>query len=580
MEPPGLFDCKLCGERGALNKLKKFFGDPITKEGSGSYDPIIPSILQEAAEYYFLSLADNDGAYNYLIKERGLNVDTIEAHRLGWADGGLRQHLTEKGFHIRDMIKSGLVNNKGQDFLVNNITIPYFVQGNVVSIRGKQIGGKYLTPPGHKARLYNSDVTWKEPDRLIVTEGEFDCLVLEQLGFAAVGAPGAGTWQDAWTPYVKDIPRIYVCFDTDEAGKRGAEKLSTKLGAKIVHLPEPESGTLDVSDWVVEQGHTKEEFDMLLVKSKGGLLISVDEAYEEWLELEGNKELAGLQLGLKGIDTAIQPGLLPGQVVVIMAKTNAGKTVCLLNLFQRMAMADPDRKILFVSLEQTRNEWFERARRIYRFYNLDATEKDVLDFWRERLLLIDKNRVKEDELVSSIEQYEMDMGSKPDLVAVDYLGYWARSYRGEAYERTSKAIMEMKAIAKEYRIPFIAPHQVNRAAEAGEEPDLSSSRDSGAVEETADFLFALWSPDQRHGKRREERSGEVLMKILKSRHGSVGFQQKFQFAPLSLVMIPNGDPHFEMALSENQMALKGDTFDMAIQRHRTGDRGILNDWER
>ena len=65
--------------------------------------------------------------------------------------------LPDKGWGIEDVKESGLVNKYGFDFLQDKITIPYVEMGNVTTIRGKQIGGKYLSLPGSVAQLYGMD---------------------------------------------------------------------------------------------------------------------------------------------------------------------------------------------------------------------------------------------------------------------------------------------------------------------------------------------------------------------------------------------------------------------------------------
>jgi archaellum biogenesis ATPase FlaH len=571
-EPPGLFFCHLCGVRGAMNKLRKHFGDPVVrdddpnaKEAEASYRT--HDVLQAAAAYYHELLSERDDVLRWLRDERGLSIETIIKHQIGWADGSLRQHLLTKDFTITEMMKTGLVDQNGRDFLLAHVTIPYHAAGNVVLIRGKEMGGKYRTPPGQKGRLFNPDVTWGA-EQIVVTEGEFDALVLEQLGYAAVGVPGATSWQDSWNGYFTEAKKVYVCFDNDAPGMAGAEKVARAIGpsSRIVRMPEalPGESKNDPSEWIVKKGHGKDDFQLLLVKSRGGHLLSVHDAYAEWLDV---KSLTGIQLGYEMIDKKLEPGLLPTQVMIVLAKTGAGKTIWTLNTFHRMVLAKPDVRILFVSLEQTRSEWFERARRIYRFYNLAARDTDVLGFFEDRLMLIDKNRVSEEELVGCIEQYEFELGHKPDLVAIDYLGYWSRAYKGEPYERTSKAVMALKAIAKEHRIAILAPHQVSRVVKFGEGMEADAGRDSGVVEETADFLLTLWAEDSRAGKTPEEKSGIVNLKIGKSRHGGTGTQCQLQFAPLSLAMIPVGDVLHSQARAELEHSSVGDGFEESLYRH-------------
>lgn len=578
-EEAGLHFCHLCGAKGNIVTLKKHFGDPI--EQKEEEDSAVRSlILEEAAKFYHDCLADNMDAIRWLRHERGLTIQTIQEHQIGWAGSkgskGLYRHLRDLGFRTTDIKATGLVvddrvNAELVDFLRDSVTIPYHSAGNVVMIRGKQIGGKYLTPPGQKTRLYNSDCTWGA-EEIVITEGELDALVVSQLGFATVGVPGANTWQNHWDDYFIDAKRVYLVFDNDEAGKTGAAKVQSRLGhkARVVEMPESEPGhpKNDPSEWIGKQGHSRDEFVDLLRSSFGALLVSVDAAYEEWKLVQG---LPGLKFGYPLLDEVIAPGLLPNQVAVLLSKTNTGKTLMLLNMFQNLSREQPDARILFVSLEQTRGDWFERALRIFAFHNMDLVEfeKETREYWRDRLMLVDKNRVSEEQLVTCIDDYEHLTGAKPDLVAVDYLGYWAATATGkDRYEKVTNAIMSLKAVSKEKLVPIIAPHQVNRMAEFGKEPELDNARDSGAVEETADLAMLMWSPDNMKGKSQEDFEYEIHIKLGKTRSGGKGNVIKFQFAPVSLAIVPLYDPMAKFAKRERQFT--NENFRQLIYRHRTG----------
>jgi replicative DNA helicase len=265
--------------------------------------------------------------------------------------------------------------------------------------------------------------------------------------------------------------------------------------------------------------------------------------------------------------------------MVVVAKTGSGKSIWLLNMFERICTVQPDKKILFVSLEQTRGEWWERARRIYRFFHPGATDADAANFWRPRLFIDDRNRVNEDQLLGLIEDFKYETGQKPDLIGVDYLGYWARSFKGMPYERTSDAIMSLKAIAKDQRIPIIVPHQVSRMVMHGTEPALDSLRDSGVTEETADFVFVLWGEDTMSGKSIEDRTGELHLKILKSRHGGSGHRDSFAFAPLSLAIVPSLDSRAVFARNElYYQSVYMASWEQAQMRHEAGTPKDLVDF--
>ena len=571
----GAYYCFLCNTAGGLNALRRHFGD----ESLDGVPETNTRMFSVATEYYVERLYENVDAYNYLVQDRGLTSETVSKLRLGWADGGLLTHLLASGFPLEDIQSSGLVNHFGTDFFQEKITIPYLEYGQTMTIRAKTIGGKYLSLPAPygQARLFGLDCIRGEPV-VHIAAGEFDAAIMQQMGFPTIGVPGEAIWKANWTEEVIDAKKIYIIFDNDNAGRAGAEKLATKLGprSRIVEMPEARPGQkkIDISEWYVNHGKDKEDFDYLLSKATGGLLISPVQAFDRWTEIEGNPDLVGLRFNINGIDKQMQHGLLPGQVVVVLAKSNAGKTLATLNIFHRMALSRDDIKILYISLEQTRNEWFERAHRIHNFYEPGSSTLDTVKFWEKKLFMVDKNRLTEEELEVCLDQYEFETGSLPDIVAVDYLGYYSRSFPGEEYARVTSAIMGLKGIAKTRQIVIFAPHQVNRSGDYGEMIQADQGKSSGAIEETADMLISLWNPDQRIDVKKEDQKKEINMQILKSRDGGVGTRIGFQFAPLSLAIIPRDDDLYERALREKQYWMAGDDYKTAIYRHLTGDERV------
>lgn len=607
---PGLFFCHVCGEKGAFASILKHFGD------SPSEDNITADrrreILEVASLYYAGELGNNDAVMDYLTgDERGLLPETIKKRLLGYAAmevsqeiGGatrrerskaLYYRLRKLGYEVSEILATGLCVKKDDDIsdsLQNMITIPYFVAGHVVQIRGRAWPytkeqadkgyPKYKTCGGNTARLYNTDSAWGQ-DEIILCEGEFDTMMVEQLGevsgldFHAVGSPGAKTWQDSWNDTVAPLKRMYICFDRDVAGEAGAQSIIDRFGARMrrIHLS-PEGVKRDPTQWVIGGGTGEELAQIIRDASRNGMLVGVREAMDAHAEIQ---DLPGIKFGDEIFDLSIAPGLQPSQVMVVLAKTGTGKTIMVLNWMHRVIMQpkQEDHKILFISLEQTRGEWWERARRIATFYDVDREDDDVFKLWNDRIMIVDKNRLTEDEFGQCIDDFEYQQGKKPDLVVVDYLGYWARSFKGEAYERTSEAIMSLKGMAKDHLVPIITPHQVSRVGRDGEEFGADAARDSGVVEETADFLLTMWTPDNTLGRAPEEMSGSVKLRIGKSRHGGRGQLLEYQFAPISLAMVPSFDENAARARRELDWKLKyRDNWKQALYRHRYGTEGIFS----
>jgi hypothetical protein len=88
----------------------------------------------------------------------------------------------------------------------------------------------------------------------------------------------------------------------------------------------------------------------------------------------------------------------------------------------------------------------------------------------------------------------------------------------------------------------------------------------------------MWSPDNTLGRTEEEKTGAVHLRIGKSRHGGRGQLLAMQFAPISLVMVPDGDPLCGKARREITWKRDfKDSWAKAAYRHRTGFEGHLAD---
>jgi DNA primase len=132
-------------------------------------------------------------------------------------------------------------------------------------------GPKMLTmPAGAHAELYGWERVLAKPESIVICEGEFDRLVLEAHGFAAVtSTAGAGTFLAEWAPYFRDIPDVYLCFDNDEAGRNGAARVAARIPlVRAVTWP-PEIGEGgDVTDFFVTLGRNADDFQILLQEAQ------------------------------------------------------------------------------------------------------------------------------------------------------------------------------------------------------------------------------------------------------------------------------------------------------------------------
>ncbi len=234
---------------------------------TGQGDSKNTGIFDVAAVYYCEKLTSQQN--EYLIEARGLTKESIGSFKVGYSPGGVYGHLKNRGFNDDEIKRSGLVKDSKRDFLHGCITIPYLQDGRIVTIRGRrQIndGTKtYLSLPGSKMTLYNSDALRSASGSVLLCEGEFDSMTAVQNGFAAVGVPGALNFKPEWTKFFRPAQIPVVVFDADEAGQQGIIKAVDSLGPliKIVNLPEG----LDLNEYF-RSGHTSAEFSALTSEAR------------------------------------------------------------------------------------------------------------------------------------------------------------------------------------------------------------------------------------------------------------------------------------------------------------------------
>jgi hypothetical protein len=553
-----LYECKVCLERGNRRTLLQHFGDDDGVQHAKGADPMIHRrILTEAADLCHEMLLANAQQLDYLL-ERGVAPELVVAHRLGYvpANIGMSEMLPSRSeFTYYDLVAAGLVTPGGKEFFNDALTIPYFSYGQVVGIRGRtnRLEAKYLSTPGAGVNLYNAD-SLRGASTVLVVEGEFDTLaVASQIlasgdraleALAVVGLPGAGVWPEGFTQQLQTLSKVFIGLDPDETGRKAADRLKGEVGSKarLVALPSEEPAA-DWTDWFKpvtpknpHGGHDWHDLRDLLIESDlaGKRLFSIGDTHAKWRKRA--TEAPGLKLGWPSLDGIIRPGLKPGQLLIPLAKSGTGKSVFLNNIVHNTR----DKRVLYLSLELTAAEVFEHLQRIHHFWNPGASRDEMLTHY-PNLRVAEHNRLRQGELDDLIEQYRDEMGANPELLIVDYLQYYARGFRGSPYERASDAAMELKAVLKEHSLAGIVPSQVNRGAEHGKPLTADDARDSGVVDETGDFVLALFRPDQVVSK--DSATGEMPMQTgafsaqwLKSRHGGKGRMANLKFSNLSLVI--------------------------------------------
>lgn len=139
--------------------------------------------------------------------------------------------------------------------------------GYVVNLKFRYLGdppegrAKYDAIAGLPSRLFNLRALNTPSPLIVLTEGELDALMVEQLGFPAVGVAGANAFKDHHPRVLENYDEVVLIRDPDAAGAALVKKLmTTDLPLRVIEPP----GGGDVNEAVLA-GHG----DALVAAIKG-----------------------------------------------------------------------------------------------------------------------------------------------------------------------------------------------------------------------------------------------------------------------------------------------------------------------
>jgi len=232
-------------------------------------------------------------------KKRGLKEETISYFKLGTFDG--------------------------------RPAIPYYSDnGKITGIKIRKLDNtkpKYYAITGSKFGLFNKKNV-KDTSQLIITEGEFDCMIIHQCGFHNVVSVGTGANSltellQQERSFLDGFSSLIILADNDEYGSN-METEFLKVFKYKVKLPNKElyKGCKDVTELYLKIGEdgVKNLVDSAMRKIEGLRDLDI-EPYRGVEALEGKY----IPTGLPTIDFALND-LSPGLVTLVTGRANSGKS--------------------------------------------------------------------------------------------------------------------------------------------------------------------------------------------------------------------------------------------------------------
>ena len=241
-------------------------------------------LLLQVVDYYNETLKQSPEAMKYL-QSRGLtSPEIIDRFKLGFANRTLGYRLPAKnraaGAEMRGRLQQlGILRQSGHEHFNGSVVIPVLtIGGEVVEMYGRKITPNlregtpdHLYLPGSHAGVWNEEALAASKE-IILCESLIDALSFWSAGFRNVTASYGvnGFTADHRAAFEKHgIERVYIAYDRDEAGDKGARELAAELmplGIECFRVLFPKG--MDANEYARKVQPAAKSFRVLLNKAE------------------------------------------------------------------------------------------------------------------------------------------------------------------------------------------------------------------------------------------------------------------------------------------------------------------------
>jgi replicative DNA helicase len=242
--------------------------------------------------------------------------------------------------------------------------------------------------------------------------------------------------------------------------------------------------------------------------------------------------LTGISSGFRDIDE-MTSGLQPADLIIVAGRPSMGKTSFMMNIAESAAISG-ESPVLVFSMEMPSDSLVLRM--LSSLGRIDQTKirtgqlgdddwprlTSAVTLLNDKPLFIDDTAaLSPNEIRSRARRVAREHG-KLGMILLDYIQLMQVSGTPENRAgEISEISRSLKSIAKEFDCPVIAGSQLNRSLEQrpDKRPIMSDLRESGAIEQDADVIMAIYRDEVYH-EDAEKGIAEII--FLKQRNGPIG----------------------------------------------------------
>ena len=230
--------------------------------------------------------------------------------------------------------------------------------------------------------------------------------------------------------------------------------------------------------------------------------VTFGDMYDVAIERQKHfNKMEGFGCGLPYFDDATM-GFRGGEVIVVAAPSNFGKTMVSMNIVANLA-ANTLKKVVMITMEMTPAEVATRL------YNM--VDKEDHASLKENFVIQTELSVSAEHVKAIVKKH------KPEILLIDHLGFLAKQEPGsDERQQIDTAMQKVKRLAINENIPIILISHVSKTRSgSGGEATAQDLKGSSAIEQDSDIVFMLNKPKQQNFL--HEGITEVVMNLEKHR---------------------------------------------------------------
>jgi replicative DNA helicase len=566
----------------ALRRIEQLAG--VEKVASMPYLPkqkesLLAANKEATNEKLYLTdiIHELHGNYTDYYTKRGLTNKTISAYKLGYHEDGLnyvieKARLKEKPSDIMKAYKYFLPvldTDGGCSYFITRLDDNSGIKAN-----------KTHNLKGHSARIFNDRYIlnpFLSDDIIFITEGIFDALSVEEIGFHAIALNSVTAARRLLEMIEQNKERLngkifVVALDNDGAGQKAKDEIIDNLKAlkmpvtafdvpaNYKDLNEHLQCDRDSFAQVIQRFVSNIDKDTLLdAINKENFVISYLPDFLE--QMKKNRANKVISTGFSTLDKKLGGGLYPG-LYVLGAISSLGKTTFALQIGDTIAGSGEHVKLF--SLEMSKFEIVAKSISRECFLidaaNAPSTRGVMMgqaqaelfaQAWESYKPTAANMAIYEGNFNTGVYQIREEVEkhikqhNKKPVVVVDYLQVLAPvNERLSDKQAADRNIVELKRISRDYDVPVIAVSSFNRGNYATP-VSFESFKESGSIEYTADTVIGLQlagikevaemktetEKKQRLNELKVANPRQIELVILKNRNAACYDSQHFQFYP-------------------------------------------------